>query len=39
MLLDIDYAPDHSGRGTPLFFRASLEHGVLRVPERFSEMV
>lgn len=32
MLLDLDYAPDRSGRGTPRFFSAQLEHGVLRVP-------
>lgn len=32
MLYDIDYASDGSGRGTPRFFRASLDHGILRVP-------
>jgi CRISPR-associated protein Cas5d len=32
MLLDIEYASDGSGRGTPRFFNARLEHGVLRVP-------
>ncbi len=32
MLLDIEYATDGSGRGTPRFFAASLEDGVLRVP-------
>ena len=32
MLFDLDYAPDGSGRGTPRFFEARLEHGVLRVP-------
>lgn len=32
MLLDLDYAPDGSGRGTPRFFQARLERGVLRVP-------
>lgn len=32
MLLDLDYAPDGSGRGTPRFFPARLEHGVLHVP-------
>ena len=32
MLLDLDYAPDGSGRGTPRFFNARLEHGILRVP-------
>jgi len=33
MLLDLDYAPDGSGRGTPRFFPARLERGVLRYPE------
>lgn len=32
MLLDLDYAPDGSGRGVPRFFDARLERGVLRVP-------
>jgi CRISPR-associated protein Cas5d len=32
MLLDIDYAVDGSGRGTPRFFAARLEDGILRVP-------
>jgi CRISPR-associated protein Cas5d len=32
MLLDIDYAPDGGGRGTPRFFDARLKLGVLRVP-------
>ena len=32
MLLDLDYAPDRSGRGTPRFFDARIERGVLRVP-------
>lgn len=32
MLLDIEYATDASGRGTPRFFTARLEDGVLRVP-------
>lgn len=36
MLLDIDYEPDGSGRGTPRFFDASLDRGVLRVPDRFA---
>lgn len=31
MLADLDYEPD--GRGTPRFFEAKLEGGVLRVPE------
>ena len=35
MLLDIDYAADGSGRGAPRFFDATLENGVLRVPNRF----
>jgi CRISPR-associated protein Cas5d len=33
MLLDIDYAPDGSGRGRPRFFEARLDRGVLRVPQ------
>ncbi len=32
MLYDLDYVPDGSGRGTPQFFQARLEGGVLRVP-------
>ena len=32
MLLDLRYDSDGSGRGTPVFFEASLERGVLRVP-------
>jgi CRISPR-associated protein Cas5d len=32
MLLDLDYAPDGSGRGTPRFFQARLVRGVLPVP-------
>lgn len=32
MLADLDYSPDGSGRGTPRFFPARLDHGVLRVP-------
>lgn len=32
MLLDLDYDADGSGRGTPRFFEARLEQGVLRVP-------
>jgi CRISPR-associated protein Cas5d len=32
MLFDLDYAPDRSGRGTPRFFPARLESGVLRIP-------
>ena len=38
MLLDLDYDSDGSGRGTPRFFRATLEGGVLRVPDRFAEV-
>ncbi len=34
MLLDLDYAPDGSGRGTPRFFDATLRNGVLAVPPR-----
>ena len=34
MLLDLDYAQDGSGRGTPRFFNARLERGVLRAPDR-----
>ena len=37
MLLDIDYPQDHSGRGAPQFFNATLDNGVLRVPNRFSQ--
>ena len=32
MLFDLGYAADESGRGTPRFFPARLERGVLRVP-------
>jgi CRISPR-associated protein Cas5d len=32
MLLDLDYAPDRSGRATPRFFEARLDGGILRVP-------
>jgi len=32
MLFDLDYAKDRSGRGTPKFFQAKLDQGVLRVP-------
>lgn len=37
MLRDLDYAPDRSGRGTPRFFRARLERGILRVPVSANE--
>ena len=33
MLFDLDYAADRSGRGTPRFFYARLEGGILRVPQ------
>ena len=39
MLLDINYAPGGNGRGTPLFFEASLKRGVLHVPDRFDDGV
>ncbi len=32
MLLDMEYAANGSGRGTPRFFKAALDGGVLRVP-------
>jgi CRISPR-associated protein Cas5d len=32
LLHDLDYATDGSGRGTPRFFNARLERGVLHVP-------
>lgn len=32
MLLQIDYVPGSSGRGTPTFFEAALDNGILRVP-------
>lgn len=34
MLWDLEYDPDGSGRGSPLFFDASLDRGVLKVPRR-----
>ncbi|MYB16031.1 MAG: type I-C CRISPR-associated protein Cas5 [Chloroflexi bacterium] len=34
MLLDIDYESGSIGRGKPRFFTATLDHGVLRVPDR-----
>lgn len=37
MLFDLDYQPDGSGRGTPRFFEARIERGVLRVPARLYE--
>ncbi len=38
ILLDIDYEVNGSGRGTPRFFEATLDHGILRVPDRFAEV-
>lgn len=38
MLLDLDYASDRSGRGTPRFFDARIERGVLRVPPRLARV-
>ncbi len=32
MLLDIHYDADNSGRGTPVFFDAKLENGILNIP-------
>lgn len=32
VLFDLDYTSDESGRGTPRFFSARLEEGVLRIP-------
>jgi CRISPR-associated protein Cas5d len=32
MLLDLEYAADGSGRGTPHFFNARIDQGVLRPP-------
>lgn len=37
MLLDLQFAAGKSGRAQPRFFRASLEAGVLYVPNRFEE--
>lgn len=33
MLFDVDYTRDGNGRGTPRFFEAQLDRGVLRVPQ------
>jgi len=38
MLLDLDYEPGRLGRGTPRFFEARLDNGVLRVPQRVAEV-
>ena len=37
MLFEIDYAEDRSGLGTPRFFSARLERGVLHVPDLYPE--
>ena len=34
MLLDLDYGSHRTGHGTPMFFDAHMENGVLRVPDR-----
>jgi CRISPR-associated protein Cas5d len=34
MLFDLDYTTGNSGRGTPRFFGARLEGGVLRIPPK-----
>jgi CRISPR-associated protein Cas5d len=34
MLFDLDYANDKSGRGTPRFFSAQLENGILKIPAK-----
>ncbi len=34
ILFDLDYASDKSGRGTPRFFPARLEKGVLKIPTK-----
>ncbi|MGA7672774.1 MAG: type I-C CRISPR-associated protein Cas5c [Nitrolancea sp.] len=34
MLLDLDYATDGSGAGSPIFFDARIERGILKVPSR-----
>lgn len=39
MLLDLDYAPDGEGRGTPRFFQARIERGVVRYPAWTAEEV
>ena len=33
MLLDLEYAADRSGRGTPRFFNAYIDEGILRTPD------
>ncbi len=39
MLFDLDYADDGSGRGTPRFFEARLDSGVLHVPAELYQTV
>ncbi|MCC6179717.1 MAG: type I-C CRISPR-associated protein Cas5 [Chloroflexi bacterium] len=39
MLLDLQYTSGSSGVGTPRFFEARLENGMLRVPDRLAEEV
>ena len=39
MLWDLDYAPEGDGRGTPRFFEALLEDGVIRYPALSDEEV
>lgn len=33
MLLELEYAADGSGRGTPRFFSARIDEGILRIPD------
>ena len=33
MLFDIDYFPDGTGRGTPRFYNAEIENGILKIPQ------
>ena len=33
MLFDLKYMPDGSGEGTPIFFDAELDQGILKVPQ------
>ncbi len=39
MLLDLDYTPGGEGRGTPRFFQARIERGVVRFPAWAAEEV
>lgn len=34
MLFDLDFTSDGSGHGIPIFFRARLENGILKVPPK-----